>query len=112
MQVESVKNVDPNETMVTDISHNEADKKQFVIVSYKITAEKGSIDLNQFDGSELSIADATGEIGTQSSNRDSGVPKTLAQGQSITLHIGAGFKNKGNTATVKFSGNTWSGNIF
>lgn len=111
MQVESVKNVDPNEVMVTDISHNETDKQQFVIVSYKVTAEKGEINLDQFDGSELSIADSTGEIGTQSSNRDNGTPKNLAQGQSITLRIGVGFKNKGNTAIVQFSGNTWSGNI-
>lgn len=81
MQVESVKNVDPNEVMVTDISHNETDKQQFVIVSYKVTAEKGEINLDQFDGSELSIADSTGEIGTQSSNRDNGTPKNLAQGQ-------------------------------
>ncbi|MCX0279914.1 hypothetical protein [Bombilactobacillus mellis] len=49
MQVESVKNVDPNEVMVTDISHNETDKQQFVIVSYKVTAEKGEINLDQFD---------------------------------------------------------------
>ena len=111
MQVESVKNVDPNEVMVTEISNNETDKQQFVIVSYKVTAEKGEINLDQFDGSELSIADSTGEIGTQSSNRDNGTPKNLAQGQSITLRIGVGFKNKGNTATVQFSGNTWSGNI-
>ena len=48
MQVESVKNVDPNEVMVTDISHNETDKQQFVIVSYKVTAEKREINLDQF----------------------------------------------------------------
>lgn len=111
MQVETVKNVDPNDSMVTDISHNYPNAKQFVIVTYKVTAEKGDIDLNQFDGSELLIADATGEIGTQSSNRDNGIPQSLSQGQNITLRIGVGFNNTGNTSTVKFLGNTWSGNI-
>lgn len=109
--VNSVKQVDSEDSMVVDVSSNDPDTKQFAIVSYTIKAIKGDISLEDFDGSNLTIADSKNTIGSISSNRDNGVPDTLSKGQSVTLRIGVGFNNPSNTATVKFGDDTWTGNI-
>lgn len=110
-EIDSVQNVDPNNDMVTDISHNESDKKQFVIINYKVTAEKGTLDLDTVDGENLSVADSQNQIGSASSNRDNGIPDSLDEGQSISLRIGYGLVNPSNQITIKFAGSTWKGNI-
>lgn len=111
LTINSVDQVSPGEDMVVDISSNESDKKQFVIVSYTLKAIKGDITVDDFDGSNLSIADSQNQIGSTSSNRDNGIPEELKEGQSIKLRIGAGFVNSGDTSTIVFGNDTWTGNI-
>lgn len=111
LTVNSVNQVSADDSIVVDISSNESDKKQFVIVSYTLKAIKGTITTDDFDGSNLSIADSQNSIGSTSSNRDNGIPDEVKTGQSIKLRIGAGFEHTGDTATVSFGDNTWSGNI-
>ena len=105
--VNSVQKVDPDDVSVTDISHNYSGMQQYVIVN----SVKGDIPLDDFDGSELSVADSNGTIGTQSSNRDNGVPDTLSKGQNADLRIGVGLKHSGNEVTVKFNDLIWKGQI-
>lgn len=109
--VNSVQKVDPDDVSVTDISHNYSGMQQYVIVNYTVSSVKGDIPLDDFDGSELSVADSNGTIGTQSSNRDNGVPDTLSEGQNANLRIGVGLKHSGNEVTVKFNDLTWKGQI-
>lgn len=109
--VNSVDQVSADDSMVVDISSNESDKKQFVIVSYTIKAIKGTLTTDDFDGSNLSIADSQNSVGSTSSNRDNGTPDELKTGQSIKLRIGAGFEHTGDKATVSFGNSTWSGSI-
>lgn len=72
--------VNPDDVSVTDISHNYSGMQQYVIVNYTVSSVKGDIPLDDFDESELSVADSNGTFGTQSSNRDNGVPDTLSEG--------------------------------
>lgn len=107
--VNSVQLVGPDDVSVTDVSHNYDGMQQYAIVNYTVKAIKVEIPLDDFDGSELSIADSNGTIGTQSSNRDPGTPDTLSEGQSADLRIGVGLKHSGNDITVKFNNLTWKG---
>lgn len=109
--VKSVQKVDPDDVSVTDISHNYSGMQQYVIVNYTVNSVKGDIPLDDFDGSELSVADSNGTIGTQSSNRDNGIPETLSEGQNADLRIGVGLKHAGNEVTIKFNDLTWKGQI-
>jgi len=109
--VTSVQKVDPSDVSVTDISHNYSGMQQYVIVNYTVKSEKGDIPLDDFDGSELSVADSNGTIGTQSSNRDNGVPDTLSVGQSADLRIGVGLKHSGSDVTIGFNDLSWKGQI-
>lgn len=109
--VNSVQKVDPSNDMVVDVSSNYSGMQQYVIVNYTVSSVKGDIPLDDFDGSELSVADSNGTIGTQSSNRDNGVPDTLSEGQNADLRIGVGLKHSGNEVTVKFNDLTWKGQI-
>jgi len=109
--VNSVDQVSADDSMVADISSNQSDKKQFVIVSYTIKAIQGTITTDDFDGANLSIADSKNSIGSTSSNRDPGVPDEIKTGQSIKMRIGSGFENNGDTASVSFGDNIWTGNI-
>lgn len=107
--VNSVQLVGPDDVSVTDVSHNYDDMQQYAIVNYTVKAIKSEIPLDDFDGSELSIADSDGTIGTQSSNRDPGTPETLSEGQSADLRVGVGLKHSGNDMTIKFNNLTWKG---
>ncbi|WP_125772155.1 hypothetical protein [Companilactobacillus furfuricola] len=109
--VNSVQRVDPSNDMVVDVSSNYSGMQQYVIVNYTVSSVKGDIPLDDFDGSELSVADSNGTIGTQSSNRDNGVPDTLSEGQNVNLRIGVGLKHSGNEVTIKFNDLTWKGQI-
>ncbi|KRK65757.1 hypothetical protein FC72_GL000202 [Companilactobacillus tucceti DSM 20183] len=111
IQIDSVQKVDANNDMVTDISHNYEGMKQYVLVNYTVTAIKGTVPLDDFDGSELSVADSNGTIGTQSSNRDNGIPDTLTEGQNAQLRIGVGLKHDGINVTVGFNNLSWQGQI-
>lgn len=111
VKVNSVERVDPDNDMVTDISHNYDGMQQYIIVNYSVSSIRGTIPLDDFDGSELSVADSNGTIGTQSSNRDNGVPEELSEGQNADLRIGVGLKHSGNEVTVKFNNLTWKGQI-
>ena len=111
MTVNSVQKVDPSDSMVVDVSSNYDGMQQYVIVNYTIKAIKGDIPLDDFDGSELSVTDSNGTIGTQSSNRDNGMPDTLSEGQSADLRIGVCLKHSGNDVTIKFNDLTWKGQI-
>ncbi len=110
MSVDSVDQVSSDDSMVVDVSSNESNMKQFVIVTYTIKAVKGTIDLNDFDGSELDVYDSKDTAGSASSNRDD-TPDTLHKGQSAKLRIGFGLHNSSDTATVAFGDNMWTGNI-
>ena len=107
--VNSVQLVGADNDMVVDVSSNYDGMQQYAIVNYTVKAIKGEIPLDDFDGSELSIADSNGTIGTQSSNRDPGIPDTLSEGQSADLRIGVGLKHSGNDMTIKFNNLTWKG---
>lgn len=107
--VNSVQLVGADNDMVVDVSSNYDGMQQYAIVNYTVKAIKGEIPLDDFDGSELSIADSNGTIGTQSSNRDPGTPDTLSEGQSADLRIGVGLKHSGNDMTIKFNNLTWKG---
>lgn len=109
--VNSVQKVDPSDSMVVDVSSNYEGMQQYVIVDYTVSSIKGDIPLEDFDGSELSVADSNGTIGTQSSNRDNGTPDTLSEGQNADLRIGVGLKHTGNDVTIKFNNLTWKGQI-
>lgn len=109
--VNSVQEVDASNDMVVDVSSNYDGMQQYVIVNYTVSSIKGNIPLDDFDGSELSVADSNGTIGTQSSNRDNGTPDTLSEGQSADLRIGVGLKHSGNDVTIKFNNLTWKGQI-
>lgn len=109
--VDSVQKVDPSNDMVVDVSSNYSGMQQYVIVNYTVSSVKGEIPLDDFDGSELSVADSNGTIGVQSSNRDNGVPDTLSEGQNANLRIGVGLKHSGNNVTIKFNDLTWKGQI-
>ena len=61
MVIQSVTTVDPDDTLVTDISHNYKDTHQYVVVTYKITAISNKVDLNAFDGSNVSVYDSKGQ---------------------------------------------------
>lgn len=109
--VNSVQRVSPDDVSVTDISHNYEGMQQYVIVNYHVSAIKGDITMDDFDGSELSVADSNGTIGTASSNRDNGIPDTLSQGQNADLRIGIGLKHTGDNVTVTFNDSVWKGQI-
>lgn len=109
--INSVQKVDPSDVSVVDVSSNYSGMEQYVIVNYTVKSIKGDIPLDDFDGSELSVADANGTIGTQSSNRDNGIPDILSENQNADLRIGVGLKHSGNDITVKFNDLTWKGQI-
>lgn len=109
--IKSVQKVDPSNDMVVDVSSNYSGMQQYVIVNYTVSSVKGDIPLDDFDGSELSVADSNGTIGIQSSNRDNGTPDTLSEGQNADLRIGVGLKHSGNDVTIKFNDLTWKGQI-
>ncbi len=111
VKVNSVQTVDPNYDMVTDISHNYSGMEQYVVVNYTVSALKGDVDLDDFDGSELAVADSNGTIGTASSNRDPGSPDSLSEGQNADLRIGIGLKHTGNDVTVSLLKTMWRGQI-
>lgn len=111
LTIDSVQKVDPNESMVTDISHNYDGLSQYVIINYTVNSKQGSFDTFDFDGSELGITDAAETTGISSSNRDPGTPDTLSEGQTAKLRIGYGLRDSGDTINISFAGNKWQGTI-
>ncbi|WP_125708231.1 hypothetical protein [Companilactobacillus zhongbaensis] len=111
IKVNSVQRVDPNDVSVTDISHNYDNMKQYVILNYTITAIKGTIPLDDFDGYNFTVADSNGTIGTSSSNRDPGTPDSLSEGQNANLRIGIGLEHDGDDVSIVFNDIQWQGMI-
>lgn len=111
MTVQSVQQVDPDDLLVTDISHNYKQTHQYVVVTYKVTALSSKVDLDTFDGSNLSVYDGKGQSSITSSNRDSVTPNKLHKGETQVMEIGEGLRNKSSQVTVHFSNETWKGAI-
>ena len=111
MVIHSVTTVDPDDTLVTDISHNYKDTHQYVVVTYKITAISNKVDLNAFDGSNVSVYDSKGQISITSSNRDSVTPKELHKGETQVMKIGVGLRTKSSKITIHYGDDTWKGKV-
>lgn len=111
MVIQSVTTVDPDDTLVTDISHNYKDTHQYVVVTYKITAISNKVDLNAFDGSNVSVYDSKGQSSITSSNRDSVTPKELHKGETQVMKIGVGLRTKSSKITIHYGDDTWKGKV-
>lgn len=111
MTIQSVKQVNPNENMVTDISHNYKQTHQYVIVTYKIKAISNKVNLNDFDGSNLAIYDSKHQSSIASSNRDSVTPKYLHKGEIQVMEIGEGLRTQSSNVTIHFANETWKGPV-
>lgn len=111
MVIQNVKVVDPNDDLVTDISHNYKETHQYVIVTYKVTALSNKINLSDFDGSNLSVYDSKGQSSIASSNRDSVTPDELHKGETQVMKIGVGLRAKSSKVTIHFGDETWKGKI-
>ena len=111
MVIQSVTTVDPDDTLVTDISHNYKDTHQYVVVTYKITAISKKVDLNAFDGSNVSVYDSKGQSSITSSNRDSVTPKELHKGETQVMKIGVGLRTKSSKITIHYGDDTWKGKV-
>lgn len=111
MVIQSVTTVDPDDTLVTDVSHNYKDTHQYVIVTYKITAISNKVDLDAFDGSNVSVYDSKGQSSITSSNRDSVTPKELHKGETQVMKIGVGLRAKSSKVTIHYGDDTWRGKI-
>ena len=111
MVIQSVTTVDPDDTLVTDISHNYKDTHQYVVVTYKITAISNKVDLNAFDGSNVSVYDSKGQSSITSSNRDSDTPKELHKGETQVMKIGVGLRTKSSKITIHYGDDTWKGKV-
>ena len=109
--IQSVTTVDPDDTLVTDISHNYKDTHQYVVVTYKITAISNKVDLNAFDGSNVSVYDSKGQSSITSSNRDSVTPKELHKGETQVMKIGVGLRTKSSKITIHYGDDTWKGKV-
>lgn len=107
----SAQQVDPNEAGVTDLSHNYPNLKQFVMVTYKVTALTDSIPTDTFDGANFSYVDDQGSMGQTSSNRDPGTAESIDKGQSVTLRIGVGLENQSSNLKVEIGNVTFEGAI-
>ena len=111
MVIQSVTTVDPDDNLVTDISHNYKDTHQYVVVTYKITAISNKVDLNAFDGSNVSVYDSKGQSSITSSNRDSVTPKELHKGETQVMKIGVGLRTKSSKITIHYGDDTWKGKV-
>lgn len=111
MVIQSVKVVDPDDNLVTDISHNYKDTHQYVIVTYKVTAVSNKINLDAFDGSNLSLYDSKGQSSVPSSNRESVTPNQLHKGETQVMKMGFGLRAKSSKVTIHYGDETWKGKI-
>ena len=111
MVIQSVKVVDPDDDLVTDVSHNYKETHQYVIVTYQVTALSNKISLDDFDGSNLSVYDSKGQSSIASSNRDSVTPEELHRGETQIMKIGVGLRSKSSKVTIHFGDETWKGNV-
>lgn len=107
----SAQQADPNEAGVTDLSHNYPNLKQFIIVTYKVTALTDSIPTDSFDGANFSYVDDQGTMGQTSSNRDPGTAESISKGQSVNLRIGIGLENQSSNLKVEIGNVTFEGAI-
>ena len=109
--VTGMRQADPNDALVTDISHNYKRVKQFVVYNYKVEALSNNIDPSTFDGSNLKLMDSKKETGIVSSNRDSIAPDKINKGESVNMSIGVGFYNAGSKAYIGVGNELWSGDL-
>lgn len=111
MVIQSVTTVDPDDTLVTDVSHNYKDTHQYVVVTYKVTAISNKVDLDAFDGSNVSVYDSKDQSSITSSNRDSVTPKELHKGETQVMKIGVGLRTKSSKVTIHYGDDTWKGKV-
>jgi hypothetical protein len=112
MVITGVKQVGADDDLVTDVSHNYKDTKEYVVVSYKVTALSNKVSIDDFDGGELSLFDNKHESSIVSSNRDGNYSTNdLHKGETQDMRIGFGMKHKGSTVTIHFANQTWKGKI-
>ena len=82
-----------------------------MVVTYKITAISNKVDLNAFDGSNVSVYDSKGQSSITSSNRDSVTPKELHKGETQVMKIGVGLRTKSSKITIHYGDDTWKGKV-
>lgn len=111
MVIQSVATVDPDNTLVTDVSHNYKDTHQYVVVTYKVTAISNKVNLDAFDGSNVSVYDSKGQSSITSSNRDSVTPKELHKDETQVMKIGVGLRTKSSNVTIHYGDDTWKGKV-
>lgn len=69
------------------------------------------VDMDTFDGSNLSVYDGKGQSSIASSNRDSVAPQILHKGEIQIMEIGEGLRSHSEFVTIHFSDETWKGKI-
>jgi hypothetical protein len=110
VEIDSVKVVSSSDAMVADIAQNPEIKK-FVVITYKLTAIKNSLNTDNFDNKQFKIYDSKNTIGIQSTNKAIENQEQIPEGQSSKLQIGVGLKTDSNNVFIRYHHLTWHGAI-